>query len=396
MDGNIKMDKKRNLSLKTCFLIFMIINIVILVFTLIYSYSSVNHYLSKSISLYSENTNDKIDILNKELVLPFLFAFVLIIINCICFGKKMIKPINKLVSLSNKVSDDEFDYEYNKGIIEENIKEEELLGEIRLIYDNIKKITINNAKYIKEVKNKRKLDEVLDKERSKQHQIQTALKEAELRALQSQVNPHFIFNTINIGSRIAMLNDDDVTCEYLENAADIFRYNLNGLDSNVKLKDEINNVKSYMKLLQTRFIDTLKFELQIEDEKDLSSVVLPKMTLQPLVENAYIHGISEYEDGGTILVKTKRSKEENKLFVSIANTGEPIKKDIIEKLLDTDVDTYSTECMKKKKGHTTGIGVNNVLKRLRIYFKTNDIMDIKYIEGMNYFIIKIPLVNDGE
>ena len=154
--------------------------------------------------------------------------------------------------------------------------------------------------------------------------METALKEAELKALQSQIDPHFIFNTINIGSKIAMMNDDDVTCEYLENAADIFRYNLKGFGVNVRLKDEIDNATSYMKLLQTRFYDTLKFELDIENEADLQKLILPKMTIQPLVENAYIHGISKNEDG-IVRVNPNYFEMEPNLIMDIIVSFTPMK-----------------------------------------------------------------------
>lgn len=219
--------------------------------------------------------------------------------------------------------------------------------------------------------------------------MKNALRESELLALQSQVNPHFIFNTINIGAKIAMLQGDKTTCTYLENAADIFRYNLNGLDSNATLKQEIENVVSYMYLLQVRFSDMVDFSLEADKtDSELMGLLVPRMTLQPIVENAYIHGISEMEEGGKIRLRAWR--KENLAYVEVSDNGRGISPEKIESILNGS-QKRTAESDPRKRGHTTGIGLDNVLKRLRLFFDRRDVMWIECSGGLTKFTLVFPI-----
>ena len=161
-------------------------------------------------------------------------------------------------------------------------------------------MTISIKEHVNELKEKQRLERTLIEEKFDNLKMKNALHEAELLALQSQVNQHFIFNSINIEAKVAMLQGDDITCEYLENFADIFRYNLKGLDYNATLQEEINNVAAYMNLLITRFGDVIDFRLSEPEDDSTKNFIMPRMTLQPLVENAYIHGVSKFDEGGII------------------------------------------------------------------------------------------------
>ncbi len=207
------------------------------------------------------------------------------------------------------------------------------------------------------------------------------LRECELKVLQSQINPHFIFNTINIGAKLAMLNDDEATCEYLENASDIFRYNLKSLDTGTILKEEIENAKSYMYLLGIRFQNRFKFSFDIDES--LLDTVVPRMSVQPVIENAYIHGIGELERGGEITISV--FKEGPYVVVQVKDNGEGIKKDVIERILRGDSD-YEKET--NKKFHTTGIGLRNVIERMKLFYYREDVIDIFCSEGCTFVKLK--------
>ncbi|WDU82763.1 histidine kinase [Caloramator sp. Dgby_cultured_2] len=85
------------------------------------------------------------------------------------------------------------------------------------------------------------------------------LKEAELKFLQSQINPHFLFNTLNAASQLAMIEGSDKASEFIENIAQLFRYNLKNIDDLVPLRDEIEHVKNYMGILKMRFGNRIEF-----------------------------------------------------------------------------------------------------------------------------------------
>lgn len=331
--------------------------------------------LSDSARKYEEIQKD----IEKSAVLNyFMFAVTIILITVIIilFSIEVTKPIKKLATYAKEVSEGNFEVE---------VANDHTSSEFSILFDTFKMMTISIKEYVNELTEKQRLERTLIEEKVDNLKMKSALHEAELLALQSQVNPHFIFNSINIGAKVAMLSGDDVTCNYLENFAEIFRYNLKGLDYNATLEEEINNVMAYMNLLTTRFGDMIDFRLDVTETTDIAEFVIPRMTLQPLVENAYIHGISKSENGGIIELKVR--KEEERVYVIISNTGEAIPEDIIQLILNRQL---KKEINAGYKGHTTGIGIDNVLNRLRLFFDERNVMDINCKDGITSFILCLP------
>ncbi|QHQ61869.1 HAMP domain-containing protein [Anaerocolumna sedimenticola] len=347
-------------------------------------YNYIGNYIQEIMSTDLSDSAQKYIDLKKEadqtaMINYFLFGITIILISVILvlFSIEITKPISKLVSYAKEVSDGNFDVE---------ITDEKTSSEISILYQTFHRMTISIKEYVNELKEKQRLERTLIEEKLDNLKMKNALHEAELLALQSQVNPHFIFNSINIGAKVAMLQGDDITCEYLENFADIFRYNLKGLDYNATLQEEINNVVAYMNLLITRFGDIIDFRLAEPEDDSIKNFIIPRMTLQPLVENAYIHGVSKFEDGGTIELKT--AKDENRLYITISNTGDEFPEETIESILNRKLKAQKET---SKKGHTTGIGLDNVLNRLRLFYEENNVMNITCVNGKTNVILSLPL-----
>ncbi len=312
----------------------------------------------------------------------FGISFALILVLIVLFSYEITRPITKLSAYAKEVS---------SGNFEVDISEEGTSSEIRVLYRAFGKMTRSIKKYINELKEKERLERVLIQEKYDNLKMKNALHEAELLALQSQVNPHFIFNSINIGAKVAMLQGDSVTCEYLENFADIFRYNLKGLDYNATLSDEVNNVMAYMSLLTTRFGDFIEFRTDIPEDPEIKDFIIPRMTLQPLTENAYIHGISKLEEGGIIELSVR--KEEERVIIIVSNSGDHFPEEAIQLILNR---KWKHEKNEKQKGHTTGIGMDNVLKRLRLFYDDYNVMNIISKDGVTKVILSLPFVNRRE
>lgn len=344
----------------------------------------IGNYIEEMMSTDLSDSAQKYREIQKEIdnstalsYLMFGISIILVSIIIIIFSYELTKPIVKLASYAKEVS---------KGNFDVVITEQKTSREISILYQTFRSMTASIREYVNELQEKQRLEHKLSEEKLNNLKMKSALHEAELMALQSQVNPHFIFNTINIGAKVAMLQGDNVTCEYLENFADIFRYNLKGLNYDATLGEEISNVEAYMKLLITRFGDMIDFRLNVSEDEEIQNFLLPRMTLQPLVENAYIHGISKYEDGGIIEVTVK--KDTHNIYVTVSNTGEEIPKDTIKLILSR---KYKKDRTQEKKGHTTGIGIDNVLNRLRLFYQKRDVMNITYSNGRTNFILKLPL-----
>lgn len=311
-----------------------------------------------------------------------LFAIGMIVL----FSFEVTKPIARLAGYARRIADGDFDL---------TIPPDRTSGEIQTLYRVFGSMVVSIKEYVNQIEEKRRLERTLNEEKLTNLRMKNALRESELLALQSQVNPHFIFNTINIGAKIAMLQGDRTTCEYLENAADIFRYNLNGLDTNAALSEEISNVVSYMYLLQTRFSDLIRFTLDVDrNDAELMECTLPRMTLQPLVENAYIHGISSREEGGTIGLKVR--KTDGTARIEVSDNGRGLSEEKIRSILGGGQPGEGADERAAGAGHTTGIGLDNVLRRLRIYFDRNDVMQIERAGGVTKFTLILPLRHEKE
>jgi len=347
--------------------------------------NEIMRYIEEIMSNELINTSDNYAAISRRIQFAtrfnnFLIAGVIVFVTfmILSFSFQITKPITKLASYAKKVSAGDFDVEVQSDSHDE----------IGILYNTFNSMVRSIRKYIREIEEKARLEKILNEQRLNNLKMKNALREAELLALQSQINPHFIFNTINIGAKIAMLEGDMKTCTYLENAADIIRYNLKGLDSVVQLREEIENVKSYVYLLQTRFGDSVNFSMEFSGNDSALDILVPRMILQPIVENAYIHGISEKEEGGTIGLKV--SSDDQYVYVYVTDNGKGMSREKIEELLGDSSEHEINLSLSSKTGHTTGIGIDNVIKRLRLYFNMHDVMDIRCEGGLTTVIFKLP------
>ena len=108
-----------------------------------------------------------------------------------------------------------------------------------------------------------------------------------------QINPHFLFNTLNAGAQLAMMEGADRTYEYVQNVAQFFRYNVKKNNETVSLRDEIELVDNYIYILNVRFSGDIHFEKHIDES--LTNIQVPSMLLQPIVENSINYGIRDIE-----------------------------------------------------------------------------------------------------
>ena len=192
--------------------------------------------------------------------------------------------------------------------------------------------------------------------------LQQLLREAELHALQSQINPHFIFNTLNAGMQLAMFENAERTSGLMGNLSRLLRYNLRNLDVPVSLREELETCRSYIAILKTRFADLLDFREDIDP--DSVDIIMPGLIIQPILENAWIHGISRKAEGGSIILMTRRTGDE--VLVSIRDNG---------------LGTPPEEDQEAKQGHASGIGMSNVAARLRLFYGRDGIIRISSVAG---------------
>jgi len=185
-------------------------------------------------------------------------------------------------------------------------------------------------------------------QRQEQEKSELAIKNKEMQIslLKSQINPHFLFNTLNSISTL-MHSSKEKARRVITQLSDIFRYALDAhSDEMVKLIHEINFIENYIKIQQVRFGDRLKFQTEIDP--DCLGIDIPPMILQPLVENAVKYGIAPKEDGGTIYLTVRRSGKI--IFFEVRDDG------------------LGTKAKKIMDGSSSGVGMANTDLRLKSYY----------------------------
>lgn len=182
--------------------------------------------------------------------------------------------------------------------------------------------------------------------------FQQLASEAELKALQAQIQPHFLFNAMN--TIVYMIRvDPEKAKTLLISLSRYFRQNLSGtIDSAISLRQEMEHVKAYLQIEEARFNDILQVNYQIDDL--CLEVKLPSLTLQPIVENAIKHGLRNLIQGGMLTISVERI--DGGVLIKVADNGIGMKKDALENLLKTPLSS--------SPGQSTGVGLYNVNRRL--------------------------------
>jgi len=196
-------------------------------------------------------------------------------------------------------------------------------------------------------------------------ELQTLVNEAELTALKSQINPHFLFNSLNSISSLTITNPDKAQ-DMVIKLSDFLRYTLShDKEEKTSLEEEFNNLHRYLDIEKIRFGHRLNFSTNIPEE--CNNHLIPNMILQPLLENAIKHGV--YNSTEEVLVEMTCMHDNENVTIEIRNE-------------------YDPESVKKKG---EGIGLRNIRKRLQIIYKRNDLLVVSADKLIFTATLKLPL-----
>lgn len=323
-------------------------------------------YNSKSYQLLLNSLHYKEVISTAILILLVLINIGLIIL----LTRTITRPLNNLAKFANEVSKGKLD-------IEVEVESEDEVGVVSKAFN---KMILNIRVYIEQIR------ENMEKERAlkeKELLMEGHLKDAKLKYLQAQINPHFLFNTLNAGAQLAMMEGADKTCLFVEHMAEFFRYNIKKLDQDVTIDDEIRLVDSYIYILNVRFSGDIHFTKEI-DENYLNTHI-PAMVLQPIVENAVNYGIHGINWDGIIKLSVYRT--DHNICLSVRDNGIGISQEKIDQIIRGEIPEADLE------RNSNGVGLGNVISRLQMYFNRDDVLEIKS-EGKDKgteVIIHIPI-----
>lgn len=272
----------------------------------------------------------------------------------------IISPLKNLAASANEVAKGNFDTE----LIEVQAEDE-----IGVVTGAFNQMVISIRQYIERIRQSMETERAM---KEKELMMEAHLKDAKLKYLQAQINPHFLFNTLNAGAQLAMMEGADRTYQYVQNVAEFFRYNVKKGDETVTVLEEIELVDNYIYILNVRFSGEIHYEKNIDES--LLGVKMPSMILQPIVENCVNHGIREMAGEGRIKLSVYRI--DDVVCISVRDNGIGMSQDTIDKVLNG---TYREE---ELAVGSNGVGMDNVIARLKLFTESDDVMSI-VSEGKN-------------
>ncbi|MGI6010043.1 MAG: sensor histidine kinase [Ruminococcus sp.] len=271
------------------------------------------------------------------------------------FSKKVSSPILKLAQAAEKVGRGE------RTPIGDTIDSS---GEIQILAECFDHMILEIEKQMQELKEKGEL---------------------EYQVLQAQINPHFLFNTLNMIRQLAFIGQTEQTMQAVELLSDLLRYGLAN-DKESTMIQEMKNAENYLKIQNMRYEHCIEFQKHID--LGIEQVPMPAMILQPLVENSVVHGMSRSK--GRLVIGLDIQKRENHIRMCIYDTGKGMSQERIKILENLEKHTEEKETV-PRSDKKQSMGLKNIYRRLRIFFDEDVNLKLKSIPyTYTEVVIEIP------
>ena len=348
-------------------------------------YGYINQYIYELDRIRFADNSVKYQLLQTSMhALEILAVIVIIVVFMICILlavgviRNMIHPLILLSAAADEVAAGNMDVEVQLIDSED---------EVGVVNNAFSQMLSSIRDYISRLKSSMEKEADM---KQRELSMEANLKEAQLRYLQAQINPHFLFNCLNAGAQLAAMEDADQTNVFLGRMADFFRYNVKKTDGHSRLGEEIEAVDNYIYILNVRFAGDIHYYKEVTPGYE--DVVVPTMFLQPLVENAVTHGIHAMEGNGEIHLIVQ--PEEDGLHVVVKDNGAGMSPEKATEI--TNGEFVSVEAV-DGSSKSTGIGLKNVISRLKLYYGRDDLFGIASEgKGMGTEVHVIIPLDEGE
>ena len=289
--------------------------------------------------------------MTSNLVLALVIAGNIIVVTRLTLA--VIRPLQNLTEKAGEVGRGNFDISPLEVVNND---------EVGVVTEAFNQMTVSIRDYIDRLRESSAAERRL---RENELLMQAHLKEAQLKYLQAQINPHFLFNTLNAGAQLAMMEGADKTNGYIEHVANFFRYNVKKGSEIVTIREEVELIDNYIYILNVRFSGDIKYEKKLDES--VLDTPMPSMILQPIVENCVNHGIREMLGEGRISLEVFRI--DDIVCVSISDNGRGLSQETINDILNGSLKT-------DPRSSGGGIGLDNVIARLRLFTGESDPVSI--------------------
>ena len=274
---------------------------------------------------------------------------------CLALGSLMARevmhlltPVQQMIGASRDISQGSYDTP------DVPVPRQDEMGQLADAFNRMKH---SMAEQVNTLREKNEIERELHRQKTEALEMQNRMERSRLQQLRSQIDPHFLFNTLNVILQTAGIEKAYRTQALITALAHLLRYSLMSNDEQVPLSREVRIVDEYYSIYHVRFGDRIRMEWRISDSLDLTETMVPSFILQPIVENAFKHGISPKEEGGVVRIRVNPLREKGLLYISVCDNGVGIERARLEQLKNA---------LAKPGERWEHIGVYNVAARLRL------------------------------
>lgn len=316
------------------------------------------YYQTESMEHLTAQLNERVDVFTVFCGILLALLMVLVVVLTVTIVTGIVKPIQELSQVTEQVSQGDFSARVH---VDTN-------DEVAVLADSVNSMTESLGELVQKIK-----------------EDERKMRRADLRLLQEQINPHFLYNTLDTIVWLIEGNDSDKAVNMVMSLSDFFRLALSKGKEYITIREEEMHIRSYLEIQQVRYRDILEYDIQIDPE--LYQYKILKLTLQPLVENSLYHGIKYKRARGTIFITGQLIGDQ--IHFKVQDNGVGMEPEELEKLRG--------EIEKPCKDTEKGFGLANVNERIRMNFGTEYGMHIDSAPGEGTCVeIVIPAVSYAE
>lgn len=287
------------------------------------------YYQTKSMEYLTKQLNDRVHVFTVFCAITLALILIFVIVLTVMTVKGIIKPIQELSQVAQKVSQGDFSARAKV----------DTQDEVAVLADSVNIMTENIEGFVRKIK-----------------EDERKMRQADLRLLQEQINPHFLYNTLDTIVWLIEGNDPDKAVNMVMSLSEFFRLVLSKGKEYITIQEEEMHIRSYLEIQQVRYRDILEYEIHIDPE--LYRYQILKLTLQPLVENSLYHGIKYKRAKGRIVVTGTMA--EDGIHLKVEDNGVGMEPEELKKL--------QSEIVKPCKNTDKGFGLANVNERIRMNY----------------------------
>ena len=310
---------------------------------------------------------DTMEMLQNLTWISFIIAFVLVIFWFIYYDRSVNhmlgRPLEEILRNIEQIRQGKYDL---KDISSSSL-------EITQLCEALEDMAHSVSQNIETMQERDRLEKLLLEQENENLKKDELLAQSELKMLQNQINPHFLFNTLNMIYRMSLKEGADDAADMLMKTSQLLRYGLDNQKRISSLRNEIEMIGKYIEIQKKRLGKRVRFILEYGDgQEQISNISMPGMILQPLVENALQHGLHDVTENGEVVISVQQ--QDNVITISVSDNGKGMKPQDLEELILNDY---------QMKGGTH-LGLYNVIRRLEMYFHDQIQISLHSDEGCGF------------